>query len=350
MEVNANVCNNGTTEQFDEQSVVAIVDSSYKVGGDFSSFNQVDREQRIIDTDEDNTTGHGTVVTKILSTIATNPKFQFYQIIDEYGEYDDGDLLTAIVRATDYGADVINLSVGSPHVSDDDKLCDHSGAQCSLDKAVKYAVDNGTIVVSAVGNAPTYDTICCPALSESSIAVGGCLVKCSASLGKDQTPIGVQAGSGKPPKAMWLSSKSEEGISDVLCSGMGCYPGGSCEENQYIVKWDGNPRFVGDTPDTIAPVNYPQKMENGVGVMRAGTSFATPVISGGLANVVEVLRQNGVSVNPDEIRKYIRLTGEEIEDSPATLFDAIGLATELLGEHDLPPVRVESNSGSNSLR
>ena len=142
---------------------------------------------------------------------------------------------------------------------------------------------------------------------------------------------------------MWLSSKNGEGISDVLCSGKDCYPGGDCSKNREIVEWEGNPRFVGDTPDSLAPVNYPQEVEAGGALMRAGTSFATPVVSGGIANIIEVLQESDVAVNPAQIRRYTRLTGQEVEESPATLFDSYSVMNEILEDNGKSQVYMEND-------
>lgn len=94
--------------------------------------------------------GHGTMVTGIIAATPGNAKGiagtnEFctiipLRILDEKGEGDSSDLISAIYMAVEEGADIINMSLGS----EDSVLAESI--------AVQYAVSKGCIVIAAAGN------------------------------------------------------------------------------------------------------------------------------------------------------------------------------------------------------
>ncbi|NCU26619.1 hypothetical protein EOM86_07850, partial [Candidatus Nomurabacteria bacterium] len=93
--------------------------------------------------------GHGTMVTGIIAATPGNAKGiagtnEFctiipLRILDEKGEGDSSDLISAIYMAVEEGADIINMSLGS----EDSVLAESI--------AVQYAVSKGCIVIAAAG-------------------------------------------------------------------------------------------------------------------------------------------------------------------------------------------------------
>lgn len=311
---------------------VGIIDSVYDPSGDFDQYNNLERKQRLVDTKENHTSPHGTYITGIITNITADPDYHFYQIADKHGSYDDRDLVTAIVWAADRGVDVLNLSLGSDHISNKDKDCSITGPSCAVAEAVEYAKGEGAVVVSAVGNEPAAQSVCCPALSDHSIAVGGCVAKCNASIQEDDKVI--NPGQLRPPGAIWVERPDDLGLSGQFCSTKGCTFTEDCESNREITEWSGNPKFVSNTPDTLAPVYYPVGSSKGP-ILEKGTSFAVPIVVGGLINILGILRERNKVAGPEIIRRNLRISGNSVNDVPVGVFNAHQLANELVDEQDL---------------
>lgn len=327
------LCNIRTFEDVAADVTVGVVDSVYDPGGDFDDFNRHNRSERFLETDRDSTTDHGKDVTKIISNITNNLLFEFYQIVDINGNFADRDLLAAVVWAADYGVDVLNLSVGTDHFSNDEKDCDLTGPTCAVTEAAEYAENNGVVLVAATGNNPGADAVCCPALSDSTIAVGGCVAKCTAAAPNDQRMIGPSLPT-HPQHAYWVERPDQEGLSGDFCSMFDCGPSNSCEQNRSVEPWEGNVRFVSDTPDTVAPVTFPRMYDENL-MMGGGTSFAAPLVTGGVANVIGALMDEGIDPNPATVRRLIRISGQSLDDIPVGVFDERKFANELFDHHGI---------------
>lgn len=318
---------------------LGVIDSIYNPGGSFEQFNRIERSERLVNTDKDATTPHGNDIAGILGYLTTDSIFHFYQIINKNGKYRDRDLVNAIVWAADYGVDVLNISLGSDHFSNSDKDCDQTGPDCAITEAAEYAVERGVVIVAAVGNEPNANAVCCPALSKATIGVGGCVAYCNASIPDDM----INQPSFRPPHSYWVERPDGEGISGTFCSTKGCAPGKSCKGNQSIETWDRNTRFVYHTPDTLAPITYPRLDSKGP-LIGGGTSFAAPIVAAAIVGVVEVLKQEGIDINPNEIRRTIRVTGDELQDVPVGVLNAADFTAELLDQHGLGPLRPDDSS------
>lgn len=118
-------------------------------------------------TDDDN--GHGTHVAGIAAAVSDNSKgtsglswnnkIMPVKVLDRYGEGDLFGIISGISYATDQGAKVLNLSLGSP-----------TGYSAILQDAVNYAHSKGVVVVAAAGNTP--GEVEYPAALSNVIAVG----------------------------------------------------------------------------------------------------------------------------------------------------------------------------------
>ncbi len=80
------------------------------------------------------------------------------KVLDSAGSGTVADEVEAIMWATDYGADVINLSLGGGYAS-------------AEEAAINYALSNGVVVVAAAGN-ESASSLSCPACYPGVIAVG----------------------------------------------------------------------------------------------------------------------------------------------------------------------------------
>ena len=120
--------------------------------------------------------GHGTHVAGIIGActrngigtvgVAPDATILPFRVLNEANEGYIEAIRVAIVRATDAGAHVINLSLSSGTVLDS-----IPGQMSSLDDAVRYAISHGVVVVAAAGNnaAPLCEY---PAVVEGVICVG----------------------------------------------------------------------------------------------------------------------------------------------------------------------------------
>ena len=110
--------------------------------------------------------GHGTHVAGIIAAsgngirgVTPNVKILPVRVLGKYGTGETFDVACGIKWATDNGAQVINLSLGSDEAS------------ASVSSAIAYAIENNVVVVAATGNTGTNIPIY-PASDEGVIGVG----------------------------------------------------------------------------------------------------------------------------------------------------------------------------------
>lgn len=84
--------------------------------------------------------GHGTAVASLIAALTTDARLLPVRVVEEDCEGTVFDLAVGIVRASEAGADVINVSLGTPHDSP------------VLARAVARAQELGSLVVAASGN------------------------------------------------------------------------------------------------------------------------------------------------------------------------------------------------------
>ncbi|WP_189100120.1 S8 family peptidase [Deinococcus knuensis] len=94
--------------------------------------------------------GHGTFVSGVVLQIAPAAKIMPLRVLNSVGSGDTLDVASAIIWATDKGANVINLSLGTAQESD------------AITMAVTYANSKNVLVVAAAGNS-NKDTLDFPA-------------------------------------------------------------------------------------------------------------------------------------------------------------------------------------------
>ena len=141
--------------------IVAVVDTGVDL--DHNEFKgRIVKGYDFVDNDHfaDDLNGHGTHVAGTIAAandsigitgVAYNSKIMPIRVLDEFGRGYLSDVTKGIRFASDNGADIINLSVGSTY---------HSR---SLYEAIKYANNKGSVVVMAAGNSgsayPTFPAI-----------------------------------------------------------------------------------------------------------------------------------------------------------------------------------------------
>lgn len=113
------------------------------------------------DSEPNDDEGHGTHVTGLITAaannglgvagLAPNVKVLPLKVLNSVGEGNFYNVAKAIRRATDFGAQVINLSLGGLVLYDE---------QVALQTAVDYAISHNALVVAAVGNCAQGGTYC----------------------------------------------------------------------------------------------------------------------------------------------------------------------------------------------
>ena len=122
------------------------------------NINQIDLVQTAADTEEVNFTGHGTAVADIAHMVAPAADILSVRVLDSEGIGDTFTVAQGILAATDNGANVINLSLGS------------DGDSSVLSDAINYATERGVAVVAASGNSGV-EQVSYPAAYENVIGV-----------------------------------------------------------------------------------------------------------------------------------------------------------------------------------
>lgn len=153
--------------------VVAVIDSGSGPNVDLSQNilpgRSIIRSRSTDGANDVDPIGHGTHVAGIIAAqanneigiagVAPNAKILPIRVLDSYGDGSESDVAIAIRFAVDYGARVINLSLGG------------IGQTTQLQNAIQYAVDKNVIVIAAAGNGGPNAGTTYPAGNESTLAV-----------------------------------------------------------------------------------------------------------------------------------------------------------------------------------
>lgn len=140
---------------------VAVLDTGVVVGELFA--NPVYHQNLVpLPSDPAAINGHGTAVASLIAGIdgvAPGASILSYRIAGDDGRSDTFRIAEAVLAATDAGADIINISLGS------------NGASRMLEEAINYAANSGVLVVASAGNSGG-DTLLYPAAYDKVIGVG----------------------------------------------------------------------------------------------------------------------------------------------------------------------------------
>lgn len=323
-----------------------MIDSLYKPSDwiqerfDIGRTVDVANDPTATETPPDDISGHGTKVATILLSSCPDAKYNFYRIESVDSRIRDRDVLKAFKMASEEdNVDVINYSVGADHINSNNEDCTPANQPCSLSTAAEEAMNEGTTVIAAAGNRPTFDSICCPALSNTTISVGGSISECRGhELSRPSSPTVARTkpkhgysdpSAEKPPGAIWIENMDNAGIEYPLCSTEGCSMEQTCHGNQYNVRWIGNVEETPDNPNTYAPANF--IAQTGSAVV-SGTSYSTPIVSGGIANIINKCRDDGRELSYDEIKSAVETTGNELDSNDGTIFSMKQVYESLTGE------------------
>lgn len=323
---------------------VAVIDSVYQPVDDFADICEVGYCCDLVNhSDENETTGHGGVVSSILMSFSRDIEYNFYRVVQPSGEILQRHLLKAMGKAhLEHDVDVMNLSLGYDH-SHDGVKCDMPSEPCKVREAAKRASEDGITVVAASGNANDDDetgsdqTVCCPALLDEVISVGGMFVACTAQpQGATATPPMQQPQPTPPPLACWVSEGGEV-PGAYVCTGLGCSmsPDSGCEDHQVIVEWGGNVENKAGDVDVLAPTEFPGKGDSGEPRISAGTSYAVPMVTAVVSEAIEMLKYGHVKPDPDQIRSVIHESSKEVQECEVGYLNGKGTLDLIADRNDI---------------
>lgn len=328
------VCNFASSGNATGPIEVAVIDSVYSPE-DVDSEIDVCRTVDEVGSDGNFTTFHGLNVADIIDKLSSTVEFSFYRVVRRQNNKPvilDRDLLTAIGKAhTVHDVDVINLSVGNDHAAKTRFDCTVHHQTCGVTEFAQKAIDDGIPVVAGAGNQGLNESICCPGAHDEVICVGGATVKCTARLSADN-PLSLGGKHTKPPRACWVERPDDFGTEEVLCGGEYCFSGEQCEQNRTVELWRGNVPPVNNKPDVVAPAHRPRKRGNEGIEISEGTSWATPIVTATVANVIASFQEHGETPPPNLIRRGLRKGASPIEGGSADLFSSTGTFEHVCSE------------------
>jgi len=302
---------------------VAVIDSVYNPVDGFADAYEIGYCCDLVDhPDENETTGHGGIISSILGSYADDIEYNFYRVVQPSGKILQRHLLKAMGKAhLEHDVDVMNLSLGYDH-SHDGVKCDMPSEPCKVREAAERAIEDGITVVAASGNSNSEDeaksdqSVCCPALLDEVISVGGMFVACTAQpQGATSTPPIQQPQPTPPPLACWVS-KDGDVPGAYVCTGLGCSmsPDSGCEDHQVVVEWGGNVENKSGDIDILAPTEFPGESDTGEPRMSAGTSYAVPMVTAVVSEAIEMLRYDHREPDPSQIRSVIRESSKDVQE------------------------------------
>lgn len=236
--------------------------------------------------------GHGTHVAGTIAqdtdnsvaTAGVAPKARIMplKILAWNGAGTADDLNEAIYYAVVHGARIINLSLGFPSSGSPDK----SGQVCTeitgLNAALQHAYDSGVVIVAAAGN-DGGNVVNCPAAYPTVIAVGATRYDGQrASYSTGGSALDIVAPGGDPNV-----DQNQDGYGDGILQVTYCYDA----YTMYLYY-----QLFGFNLYTTFCSNF-----------YAGTSMATPHVSGAAALILSVKPE----ATPDDVRTYLQATARD---------------------------------------
>lgn len=207
---------------------------------------------------------------------------------------------SAVEDAIQQGVDILNISAG-------DRWFGPPSAN-PYSKIIDKALANGIIVAAAAGNldgSSDHEPIHCPAAHSDVIAVAGMLSECP------QDPAEHDYPDDELEKGPYKGATT----SFQMCSYRECIGDSSCITSQTEKPWPRNPDPIDGKPDIAAPVAYPDTDSDGKINLYAGTSYATPIVSGTLGMVLGELREAGVDrPTPRETREVLKRNSVQMDE------------------------------------
>lgn len=296
------------------------------------------------------TTGHGTLVCRILNNWTDRVEINLYRVIQPGGSIRERHLINGIGYAhVRDNVDIINVSAGNDHSEDGNEGCARHNQPCKVRDAANKAVSDDIPVVAAAGNEDQFASVCCPSLQQNAISVGGFVSKCR--FQPDTGPLSEPNSNFKPPLACWAPHDDQD---YALCTGDGCipHPDATCEEHCAIENWSGNVSPVWNKPDVLAPAAT--VIDGDKPFVSVATSWATPRVTAWVAEVMSGVRDRGQDPPAYVFRQALEETTKHTDTGDNLLFNADQAMLWVYDELDLPrPTRsrkstFDSGSGAGT--
>lgn len=318
----------------DATITVGVIDSAYELPDWITDYNRVNRNVDLLpNCTDDDTTGHGTIVCRILSSFSDRLEFNLYRVTQDVdgGTIWERHLIDAIGHAhVRDSVDLINISAGNDHSEDGNEGCAHHREPCKVRDAAEKAIGDGIPVIAAAGNEDQYDSVCCPSLLDRAVSVGGFVSKCTCRPESGASPASTIS---KPPLACWTP---RDEVEYAFCSGNDCLPLPmcSCEDSRWVANWSGNVDPVWNKPDIMGPAAA-LLSRDGPEILPA-TSWATPVVTAMAAEIIAGVRDRGHDTPPYLIRQAFVNTARELDTGEEMLLDAQSSLQYVYDELGLP--------------
>lgn len=263
---------------------------------------EIENRRTVFDGGLEDSNLHGERVLAYACLPAPNATYSLYQAAKDeaIGTFK---YALAVDQAIKDDVDILNVSYG--HLN---RGC---AGDCPLCAATEKALDAGITVIVAAGNRTgPQPGVRCPAIKEDAIAVAGVVTRCT----NDSSTIPRGAYTLPNPDENWASP------TEWHCGKRGCKGGvdGTCI-NDRDVSWQGNPTPSGNKPDILAPVHIIVE-SNGEPITDSGTSYAAPLVTGGLAVAFSTAEMEGGSIpEPYQARQAVRKSGLNINSEAPKL-------------------------------
>jgi len=293
--------------------------------------------------------------------VAPDAQILAYKALDSSGSGSWSGIMSAIEQAVNDGADIISMSLGGSGNPDD-----------PISTAVDNAVDAGVSVVVSAGNSgPSLGTVGSPGTARKAITVGASYVK-----GYSNFFIECESGerifdycgsnypfslSNKPNKFCGSDGKAmcnywgdNDPVTDRITSFSSRGPvvwTNESGDRKYIVKPDvvaSGALICAARYDSIFSDNshlYYKPCIDDKHVLLAGTSMATPVVSGSVA----LLKQKHSDWTPEEIKNVLKGTSVDGELSPIEQGNGRIQIDEAVSSGKYPIAKVEIGRNVNGI-
>ncbi|MFC7130062.1 S8 family serine peptidase [Haloferax chudinovii] len=295
---------------------IGIVDSCKSPPAALARSAHIEHRRNFLEVDDHVTHIHGVAIFELLSAVAPQATFSFYQAIDSDKRLPTDSFTRAIHQAVDDGVDILNLSWGAPN---------GIPVECSPQyPPVKHAVENDVIVVAAAGNREVDDGpkqyVFSPALAEEAVAVGGFEALCPV------VPSPVDNTTDEGPYCFEGDTRERS-----FCGHHGCDDSPSCVRSKTLREWPDNTRPLDGKPDILAPAHMPSPRDtadiSGVELYE-GSSYAAPVVAGALAGVFSKadVDTETTAINAHEL---VTAGSRTVSGAPAPALNSFGMFKRL---------------------
>jgi len=300
---------------------VGIIDSACELPEDLTAEHIVHEgdSNSFVSTSDTNTIPHCRFVFNRVSAYAPMAEFSLYQAVNEDRDLTLGAFSDAVTQAIEDEVDLVNISAGDPWPGPIDLN------PCIPE--VRRLIDAGISVVAAAGNyyperQHKKPPVHCPSAAEEVISVGAFISECPHEPGREPT----ERRAGPYFCIPETEEVREAGCLGTYCGEQGCVDGKSCITNQSDSSWDRNVLPTGGKPDALAPMHILQGDNDGDWVIKGGSSFAVPLVTGSLACVFSELRDLGKEVPPPYVvRNAVRNGVTSMKGNQIGKYDAMGV-------------------------